>query len=182
MGGSAASAAPKVTVVEIEESDNEHTENKRGPTNTSRDHFHLPAPVTSNQGKRWEFRCHHCTKSYTFKRTLDKSSTFDAEKLHPHIGNLGKHIHEKHAKNTEIPGAVPRTTPEVSVASAKIMEGYLLEGKLNPAVNPTQKGFNKLPTDTTVRNTLANIYAEMFETLKTELKNVKSKIAGSTDT
>ncbi|KAF8130004.1 hypothetical protein K438DRAFT_1494987, partial [Mycena galopus ATCC 62051] len=121
-----------------------HTENKRGPTNTSRDHFHPPTPVTSNQGKRWEFRCRHCPTSYTFKRTLDKSSTFDAEKPQPHIGNLGKHIREKHENITEIPSAEPGMTREVSVATAKIMEDFLREGKLNPAINPNQKGFNKV--------------------------------------
>jgi hypothetical protein len=83
------------------------------------------------------------------------------------------------------------------------MEEFLAEGKLNPAVNPTQKGFLKvfsawileddlpfttgetggihrlfrymqskfvLPSDTTVRNTLAQIYAEMFNKLKADLK------------
>jgi hypothetical protein len=83
------------------------------------------------------------------------------------------------------------------------MEEFLAEGKLNPVVNPTQKGFLKvfsawileddlpfttgetggihrlfrymqskfvLPSDTTVRNTLAQIYAEMFNKLKADLK------------
>lgn len=91
---------------------------------------------------------------------------------------------------------------EISAASAKIMENYLREGKLNPALNPTHIGFNgvfaawiieddlafttgespgiqrlfdyidsrfSLPSDTTVRNTLAKLFCEMFETLKSEL-------------
>ncbi|KAF8142376.1 hypothetical protein K438DRAFT_1450176, partial [Mycena galopus ATCC 62051] len=40
-----------------------------------------------------------------------------------------------------------------------------------------------LPSDTTVRNTLARIFMEMFDKLKLDLKvMVKSKIAVSTDT
>ncbi|KAJ6624233.1 hypothetical protein B0H10DRAFT_1712402, partial [Mycena sp. CBHHK59/15] len=49
-------------------------------------------------------------------------------------------------------------------------------GGINHLFKYMQSRFQLL-MDTTVCNTLANIYAEMFETLKTKLK-----IAGSTDT
>lgn len=99
--------------------------------------------------------------------------------------------------------AGPNVLRGVSAASAKIMEEFLREGKLNPSVDPTQKGFIRvfaawiieddhawstgeepglkrlfeymqshflLPSDTTVRNTLYKIYAEMYETVKAELR------------
>ncbi|KAJ7150500.1 hypothetical protein C8R43DRAFT_887357, partial [Mycena crocata] len=172
-----------------------------GPPSTSRDHFHPPNAVTTHLGKRWEFKCRHCKASYTFKRTVNSTLSFEAELKQPALGNLSTHVRLEHAQ-LEIPDSEPGMTRGVSAASAKIMEGFLREGKLNPAVNPTQKGFNKvfaawiieddhpfttgetggiarlfrymqsrftLPSDTTVRNTLAKIYAEMFENLKTEL-------------
>lgn len=115
---------------------------------------------------------------------------------------MATHVRTKHGNDTEIPSSEPGFTREISEASAKIMENYLREGKLNPALNPTQIGFNRvfaawiieddlafttgespgiqrlfdyigsrfgLPSDTTVRNTLAKLYCEMFETIKSEL-------------
>ncbi|KAJ7691056.1 hypothetical protein B0H14DRAFT_2251304, partial [Mycena olivaceomarginata] len=113
------------------------------------------------------------------------------EKPQPNLGNLATHVRTKHGDDTEIPSSEPGFTCEISEASAKIMEkNYLREGKLNPALNPTQIGFNRvfaawiieddlafttgespgiqrlfdyigsrfgLPSDTTVRNTLANL-------------------------
>jgi hypothetical protein len=112
---------------------------------------------------------------------------------------LATHVRTKHGNDTEIPSSEPGFTREIS---AKIMENYLRVGKLNPALNPTQIGFNRvfaawiieddlafttgessgiqrlfdymgsrfgLPSDTTVRNTLAKLYCEMFETIKSEL-------------
>ncbi|KAJ7656725.1 hypothetical protein DFH06DRAFT_464116 [Mycena polygramma] len=55
----ATSDVPKVSVIEIE-SEDERPEAKRGPSSTSRDHFHPPAAVTSGQDKCWEFKCRHC--------------------------------------------------------------------------------------------------------------------------
>ncbi|KAJ7084205.1 hypothetical protein C8R44DRAFT_721855, partial [Mycena epipterygia] len=82
------------------------------------------------------------------------------------------------------------------------MEDFLLDGKLNPVINTTQKNFLKifaariieddlafttgktdgihrlfeflesryqLPSDTTVRNTLAQMYIDMYRVLKSEL-------------
>lgn len=83
------------------------------------------------------------------------------------------------------------------------MEDYLREGALNPALDPTQKGFYcvfaawileddlafttgeseglnrlfkymkvqfKLPSDTTVRNTLARIFSGLYDKVKAELQ------------
>ncbi|KAJ6477254.1 hypothetical protein DFH09DRAFT_952060 [Mycena vulgaris] len=74
------------------------------------------------------------------------------------------------------------------------MEDFLVEGKLNPVINTTQKNFLKIfaawiifddlafttgesdginqffvTSDTTVRNTLAQMYIEMYKLLKNEL-------------
>ncbi|KAF7328569.1 Dimer-Tnp-hAT domain-containing protein [Mycena venus] len=211
------SAPPKVTVVEISDSDSddERPETKRGPRSTSRNHFHPPIAVKVKGEKRWEFKCRHCKASYTFQRTLGREGNFSDEKPQPSLGNLATHIRTKHGNDVEIPTSEPGMTREISEASAKIMESFLREGKLNPALNPTQIGFNRafaawiieddlafttgetpgiqrvfdyigsrfgLPSDTTVRNTLAKLFCEMFETIKSELANVKSKIAASTDT
>ncbi|KAF7363114.1 Dimer-Tnp-hAT domain-containing protein [Mycena venus] len=210
------SAPPIVTVVEIDsDSDDEHSETKRGPSNTSRNHFHPPAAAKAKGEKRWEFQCRHCKTSYTFRRTLEKNADFEDEKPQPNLGNLATHVRTKHGNDIEIPSSEPGFMREISEASAKIMENYLREGKLNPALNPTQIGFNRvftawiieddlafttgespgiqrlfnyissrfgLPSDTTVRNTLAKLFCEMFETIKSELANAKSKIAASTDT
>ncbi|KAJ7021826.1 hypothetical protein C8F04DRAFT_972208, partial [Mycena alexandri] len=116
-----------------------------GPANTSRDHFHPPAAVSGNQGSRWEFRCRHCAASLTVKRTVSKKAAFEDEKPQPAIGNLATHV-RKHGdpETLEIPGSAPGLTRGMSAASAKIMEDFLRDGKLNPASNPTQAGFNKV--------------------------------------
>lgn len=54
------SAPPMVTVVEIDSDSDEHSETKRGPSNTSRNHFHPPVAVKAKGEKRWEFKCRHC--------------------------------------------------------------------------------------------------------------------------
>ncbi|KAJ7138608.1 hypothetical protein C8R46DRAFT_922078, partial [Mycena filopes] len=180
---------------------------KRGPKSTSRDHFHDPIAVKCNGEPRWEFKCRHCTKSCTFPRTVKRDKTFKDEPKQPNIGNLATHLRTDHdGPATPIPGATPvGETRGISAASAKIMADYLAEGKLNPAVKPTQKGFLTvfaawiceddlpfttgetggirrlfeymkskflLPSDTTVRNTLARIYTEMHDRLKADLEAI----------
>lgn len=41
-------------------------------------------------------------------------------------------------------GVEPGVTGGILAAGAKIMEDFLIEGKLNPAINPTQKDFYKI--------------------------------------
>ncbi|KAJ7339903.1 hypothetical protein DFH08DRAFT_625927, partial [Mycena albidolilacea] len=123
---------------------------------------------------------------------------FDDEPHQPPIGNLATHIKTHGGPSIPIPGATPLgNTRGISAASVKIMADYLREGELNPAHNPTQKGFLTvfsawileddlpftsgetegihrlfkymkskflLPSDTTARNTLARIYAEIAAT------------------
>ncbi|KAF8187691.1 hypothetical protein K438DRAFT_2150894 [Mycena galopus ATCC 62051] len=138
------SVPPKVTVVEIEDSDDEKPDTKRGPSSTSRDHFHPPVAVKSKGEKRWEFKCRHCKTSYTLRRTLEKDARLHNEKPQPSLGNLATHMRTKHDDDIEIPTDGPGMTREISEASAKIMESFLREGKLNPALNPTQIGFNRV--------------------------------------
>ncbi|KAF8135215.1 hypothetical protein K438DRAFT_1640417, partial [Mycena galopus ATCC 62051] len=117
---------------------------KGGPKSDTRLHFHKPAAIISDGGqKRWEFRCKHCKTSYTFPRTLPRNSSFDDEPKQPKLGNLATHLN-KHG-DVPIPDDVqPGLTRGVSASSAKIMEGFLREGKLNPAVRRTRGGFLKV--------------------------------------
>ncbi|KAJ7879782.1 hypothetical protein B0H14DRAFT_3434881 [Mycena olivaceomarginata] len=132
------------------------------------------------------------------------SPRFDDEPKQPPLGNLATHLKTHGGPSISIPGATRLGDIRgVSAASAKIMADFLREGQLNPAVNPTQKGFAKviaawileddlpfttgetggirrlfkyiqsnfvLPSNATVRNTLARIFVEMFEKLKADLK------------
>ncbi|KAJ7804901.1 hypothetical protein B0H14DRAFT_3485782 [Mycena olivaceomarginata] len=68
-----ASAPPKVTVIQVEDTD-ERPDTKRGPSNSSRNHFHPPVPITSKGNLRWEFKCRHCKT-----RTVGNDATFVAE-------------------------------------------------------------------------------------------------------
>ncbi|KAF8181016.1 hypothetical protein K438DRAFT_1768188 [Mycena galopus ATCC 62051] len=137
-------ALPKISVIELDDTDDEATaQTKQGPANTSRDHFHPPVAVSNNLGKRWEFKCRHCTSSLTVKRTVSRTATFEDEKPQPAIGNLATHL-RKHGDDLEIPGSAPAVTHGVSAASVKIMEDFLREGRLNSAIIPTQLGFNKV--------------------------------------
>ncbi|KAK6966423.1 eukaryotic translation initiation factor 3 [Favolaschia claudopus] len=202
-----AAAPPLPEVIEIDDDEApEKKRGKRGPKSDTRLHYRAPAMITNASGKRWEFQCLHCP-------TIN-SGTFDDDPVKPKIGNLATHRRahgDEPIPNTTKPGE----TRGVSVASAKIMEAFLLEGKLDPAVRRTQGGFYKvfaawlleddlpfttgqtdgihrlfqymqvkweLPSDTTVRNTLARIFCEMHEHVMKDLKIVKSKIAASTDT
>ena len=133
------------------------------------------------------------------------------------LGNLSLHISQKHKEEAEAAAAAaqagddvdPADEPSASssrsgftLASAKLMEKYLEEGKLNPKVEPTQRGFLQvfaawiieddlpfttgespglarmikymqskflLPSDTTVRNMVAVIFAQMHAELVKEL-------------
>jgi hypothetical protein len=145
-------------------------------------------------------------RTLTFKRTLDKEAAFEDEPTQPPLGNLATHLKTKHA-GMDLKALPPATVKGelrgVSAASAKIMENFLKDGELNPALERTQKGFYSvfaswileddlpfttgettgikrlftylqsrfmLPTDTTVRNTLARIFAELHGTVKSELE------------
>ncbi|KAF7364657.1 Eukaryotic translation initiation factor 3 [Mycena venus] len=207
---------PNVTVIDItDESDDDSEPAKpvnarRGPKNKTKEHYRPPVATTITGGKRWEFRCKHCDKTISVNRTVGRNDSFDDEEKSPRLGNLATHLRTVHdGPDTAIPGAEPDSDLRgISPASAKIMEEFLREGKLNPAVRPTQKGFYAvfaawileddlpftpckflLPSDTTVRNQLAKIYCEMFIALKDDLKArfsalilVNSKIALATDT
>ena len=142
----------------------------------------------------------------SFKRTVDREAKFEDEPTQPALGNLATHLKTKHG-NIDLKAPPPTTVKGelrgISAASAKIMENFLKDGALNPALDRTQKGFYNvfaswileddlpfttgetqgikrlfqyletrfmLPTDTTVRNTLARIFTELHEEVKTELK------------
>ncbi|GJF00443.1 hypothetical protein PsYK624_167310 [Phanerochaete sordida] len=199
---------------------------KRGPLNKTLQHFHTPVPVVCPDLKdkyRWDLKCKHCGKHRTVKRTLHGNGIqFEDEPKLPHLGNISGHLREDHPslaagdtlETDSKPDAPSGSSHGYTAASAKLMEAYLKEGELNPAVEPTQKGFLRifaawlldqdlpfttgeapslanlfkylkirfvLPSDTTVRNVLAEIFAELHGKVVRELSSIKSKIAYSSD-
>jgi hypothetical protein len=76
-------------------------------------------------------------------RTVGRNDSFDDEEKLPYLGNLATHLRTVHdGPGTAIPGAEPDSDLRgISPASAKIMEEFLREGRLSPAVRPAQKGF-----------------------------------------
>lgn len=96
-------------------------------------------------------RTHSFTcRSLTVVRTVSKGKEFDDEPTGPALGNLATHLKAKHANvDLSIPpsGDGLESVGElrgISAASAHIMEEFLKEGALNPALDPTQKGFYKV--------------------------------------
>lgn len=85
----------------------------------------------------------------TFPRTIDgKDVSFDDEKSLPRLNNLSTHIKDckrtKDAENNNDTSTPPLTERVNLKRSAELMEGYLKQGELNPALVPTQKGFLRL--------------------------------------
>lgn len=122
--------------------------------------------------------------------------TFSDEPILPPLNNLASHASK--CKKPESPDPAPDAGDPPKdfnlKRSAELMAAYLREGKLNPEIVPTQKGFLRLfaawildeslpwttgqapmlallfkylkvrmelPTDTTVRNHVAHIFAEL---------------------
>ncbi|KAA1473689.1 hypothetical protein DENSPDRAFT_851780 [Dentipellis sp. KUC8613] len=193
---------------------------RRGPPNKSLSHFHEPIAVEKDGQSRWQFGCRFCKTILTFKRTVTgKDITLDDEPTLPPLNNLSTHAKkcEGKAKGSDGSGGSEATlTARLNLQeSAKLMESFLKEGELNPAVMPTYRGFLRLfsawilddslpwttgespslgllfkylrinfalPSDTTVRNQLARIFAELHGKVVREFAAVKSKIAYATDT
>jgi hypothetical protein len=92
-------------------------------------------------------------------RTLPRSEqadTFDNETPQPPISNLTNHTNS-HSEQIKAGGQDPSLSnssgPSLTTvppdhgfthASAKVMEDFLLEGKLNPEIEPTRVGFLKI--------------------------------------
>ena len=92
-----------------------------------------------------------CSSERSFQRTVN-SKSFEDEKQQPAPGNLNLHTKGKHSEAAAVamataactdqsPHGSSLITPVSSniVASAKIMEEFLKEGKLNPKLEPMQK-------------------------------------------
>lgn len=91
----------------------------------------------------------------TFERKVD-SKSFEDEKPRPPLGNLNLHTKGKHSEEAAVAAAAASADSSMLgglcddpsarhssniLASARLMEDYLKEGKLNPKLEPTQKGF-----------------------------------------
>ncbi|KAF7349507.1 Dimer-Tnp-hAT domain-containing protein [Mycena sanguinolenta] len=187
---------PNVDVIEVddESEDEVGATGKRGPKTETRDHFHPPVAVKLKGEKRWAFKCRHCKTTLTFSRSVGKNQLFGDEKPAPPLGNLATHITSKH-DGVPVPSDVqPGEIRGVSATSAKIMADFLLEGKLNPAINSTQKNFLKVFAAWIIEDDLPFTTGEtpgiqrLFAFLQTryglpsDTTNVKSKIAVATDT
>ncbi|KAJ7271308.1 hypothetical protein B0H12DRAFT_1228963 [Mycena haematopus] len=165
-------AAPPPNIEIDDESEDEVRETgKRGPKTETRDHFQPPVAIKSNGEKRWAFKCRHCKTTLTVARSVGKTQLFGDEKPAPRLGNLATHITTKH-EGVPVPSDVqPGEVRGVSATSAKIMADFLLDGKLNPAINSTQKNFLKFSRHGSSRMISPSL-----------ARNVRSKIAVSTDT
>ncbi|KAJ6522341.1 hypothetical protein DFH09DRAFT_938405, partial [Mycena vulgaris] len=129
------------------ESDDEPRQRgKRGPKSATRDHYWPPVSVTTNGNKRWSFKCRHvgCSASVTFARTVGKTDLFGDQKPAPSLGNLATHLNKDHKGASPPSDVQPGQVRNVSAASGKIMEEYLLEGSLNPMINSTQANFLRI--------------------------------------
>lgn len=140
----------------------------------------------------------------TFPRTKGVKS-WEKETHRPVIGNLATHSKKHEEKIASATSSEPPTVHSshgFTAASAKLMEGYLKEGALNPRLVPSQSGFLKmfaawlleddlawttseppglgclfkymqvnfkLPSDTTVRNTVAQICQDLHKNIVEEL-------------
>ncbi|KAJ6613220.1 hypothetical protein B0H10DRAFT_1628930, partial [Mycena sp. CBHHK59/15] len=72
------------------------------------------------------------------------STLFGNDKPAPALGNLSTHLSDKH-KGLSLPSdAKPGETIGISEASAKIIQDFLVDGKLNPVINLTQANFLKI--------------------------------------
>jgi hypothetical protein len=69
--------------------------------------------------------------------------TFDDEDPQPWLGNLATHTRERHTDKVDQGDESTTNAPDhpYTAASAKLMESFLAEGKLNPKIDPTKKGF-----------------------------------------
>ncbi|KZT08290.1 uncharacterized protein LAESUDRAFT_649153 [Laetiporus sulphureus 93-53] len=205
--------------VQAKESEDSRRSGTRGPRNEALPHWTGPKAILDPQGgKRWLFVCKHCDAERTVVRQADE---WKDERRKPVLGNLTTHTNSKHvdtvkevkaAKTTPQDGQNPSRSANGSYtpASARLMEKFLEDGRLNPKRDPTQKGFLRvfaawlleenlpfttgeapglhrlfhylgikfiLPTDTTVRNTLARIFADLHAALVKELAAINGWVA-----
>ncbi|KAJ2920749.1 hypothetical protein H1R20_g16345, partial [Candolleomyces eurysporus] len=153
---------------------------RRGPANRSMQHFSDPLPIIDPLSKqmRWQFTCKHCPFIRTFPQTVGgPDAKFDNEKEIPNgFNNLATHLTkcksfqkmkagEEATENESAPPLNYKQTKE-------IMDKFLLEGKLNPAITPTQAGFRCIFTARILDNDLpwtmgeSPMLANLFRYLK----------------
>ncbi|KAJ3793687.1 hypothetical protein GGU11DRAFT_691287 [Lentinula aff. detonsa] len=118
---------------------------QRGPKSNTRD-FWTERLVTEKGKLRWEFKCKCCVHKVTVRRfpATAGCNSFDEECPKPNLSNLTTHLNQVHPdrNNTESPSqdpAEPQTAFEE--ASAAFLQRYIDQGKLNPEIEATQKGF-----------------------------------------
>ncbi|KAF7346859.1 Dimer-Tnp-hAT domain-containing protein [Mycena sanguinolenta] len=192
---------PNVEVIEVDdESDTEpRAHGKRGPKSSTRDFFLPPVAIRTHGEKRWAFKCRHpgCPSTLSVKRTVGKDRFFDDESPAPPIRNLTTHLRTDH-DNAPLPSdTVPggsKLNPIIDKTEGnflKIFAAWIVEDDLafttgeTVAIARLFKFLNSrymLPSDTTVRNTLATMFADMYRLVKSELADIQSKLAISTDT
>ncbi|KAF5342711.1 hypothetical protein D9758_015876 [Tetrapyrgos nigripes] len=119
-----------------------------GPESDTLKHFKPAILVTEpgKKGKRWSFRCRYCTATRSLQAS-GNAERFEDKKPRPTITNLTSHLKQHSEKlasaAADTPDTVERPPRELSgsSASAKLLNAYLQEGRLNPALEPTYKGF-----------------------------------------
>ncbi|KAH9855327.1 hypothetical protein C2E23DRAFT_724823, partial [Lenzites betulinus] len=125
---------------------------KRGPVNESIKHWHGPVPIRDRKnGDRWQFTCRYCSAYVSLRCPLfciTDGAAFEDEPRKPSLANLASHLKEDHP--AVLKGESPPEDGKASVdhgytlGSAKLMAAYIKEGVLNPALEPTKKGFHRV--------------------------------------
>ena len=75
---------------------------------------------------------------------VNQEAAFDDEPTQPPLGNLASHLKQRHSSidlKSPPPETVKGELHGISAASEKIMENFLKDSAINPALNRTQKGF-----------------------------------------
>ncbi|KAJ3771490.1 hypothetical protein FB446DRAFT_645122, partial [Lentinula raphanica] len=117
---------------------------RRGPK-TDTLHFWSERLVKEDGKLKWEFKCKLCKTKITKRRfpATVGCQTFEDEHPKPNISNLTLHLKSAHPDRNQVT-EVSEDTPDPLAASAAFLHSFIDKGKLNPAVEPTEKGFYQM--------------------------------------
>ncbi|KAJ3979690.1 hypothetical protein F5890DRAFT_1478333 [Lentinula detonsa] len=114
---------------------------QRGPKSNTRDFW--TEHLVTEKGK---LKCKCCMHKVTFRQfpATARCNSFDEQCPKPNLSNLTTHLNQVHPdhNNTESPlqdPAEPQTASQE--ANTAFLQWYIDQGKLNPEIEATQKGF-----------------------------------------
>ncbi|PCH44713.1 hypothetical protein WOLCODRAFT_19104 [Wolfiporia cocos MD-104 SS10] len=134
-----------------------------GPVNNTFVHWHALRAIHDASGKHWSFKCGYCSKTCTVPWKVN-SNCFDDEQHKPALRNLATHTNSFSAWN--IDKDLPFKTSEV--LGLKRLFEYL-------------KVKFMLPMETTVRNVLVEMFANLHTTIIKDLANILNNLNEADD-